>query len=234
MLKPALVIVDVQKDFLPGGALAVAEGDQIIPNIQTLLNLEKFPWLAVVITQDWHPKDHCLFALRHNVEPFTEVEFEHPCGEKNSKTGEVKTHAQTVWPEHCIQDTPGAEIEPSILDKFNKSVANVVPTAIVKKGYLQDREYYLCFNDCWKVHHTEMEEFLMEQNVTDVVFVGLAYDFCVLHSACDSLNSGFNTYVVKDCCKSVFSDRGEETEKAYKASNVNIVNLRGLVAAIAS
>lgn len=234
MLKPALVIVDLQKDFLPGGALGVPEGDQVVPKIETLLNLEKFPWLAVVITQDWHPKDHCLFALRHNAEPFTEIEFEHPCGEKNSKTGEVKKHPQTVWPDHCIQETPGADIEPKILDKFGNSVAKIVPTAVVRKGYLKDREYYLCFSDCWKVHHTEIEDFLMEQNVTDVVFVGLAYDFCVLHSACDALNSGFNTYVVKDCCKSVFADRIEETEKAYKASNVNIVNLRELVKAISA
>lgn len=74
----------------------------------------------------------------------------------------------------------------------------------------------------------------MENNVTDVVFVGLAYDFCVLHSACDALNSGFNTFVVRDCCKSVFAGLEEDTEKAYRASNVNIVNLQDLVHAIAS
>lgn len=234
MLKPALVIVDVQNDFLPGGALAVSDGDKIIPKIESLLNLEKFPWLAVVLTQDWHPKSHCLFALNHNVKPFTEIEFEHPLGEKNCTTGEVKKHLQTVWPEHCIQGTPGAELHSSLVDKVEKHVANVVPTALVRKGYLEDREYYLCFTDCWKIHHTEMEEFLVKNNVTDVVFVGLAYDFCVLHSACDSLNSGFNTYVVRDCSKSVFPDLAEETEKAYKSANVNIVNLHDLVLAIAN
>lgn len=234
MLKPALVIVDVQYDFLPGGALAVKDGDEIIPKIEKLLNLEKYPWLAVVITQDWHPKDHCLFALKHKVEPFTDIEFEHPLGEKNCTTGEVKKHLETVWPEHCIQDTRGAAHESRIMEKFEKVVSKIVPTAIVKKGYLPDREYYLCFTDCWKIHHTEMEDFLMENNVTDVVFVGLAYDFCVLHSACDALNSGFNTFVVRDCCKSVFAGLEEDTEKAYRASNVNIVNLQDLVHAIAS
>lgn len=234
MLKAALVIVDLQKDFLPGGALGVPEGDQVIPKIESLLNLEKYPWLAVVITQDWHPKDHCLFAQKHNVEPFTDIEFEHPLGEKNCKTGEVKKHLQTVWPEHCVQGTPGAETNPRILEKLENSVAKVVPTAIVKKGYISDREYYLCFTDCWKIHHTEIGDFLVENSITDVVFVGQAYDFCVLHSACDSLNSGFKTFVVRDCCKSVFSGLNEETEKAYKASNVNIVNLNELLKAVSA
>lgn len=222
MLRPALIIVDVQNDFLPGGSLAVPQGDKVVPRILELLDLRRFPWAAVAVTQDWHPRNHCLFAANHNVEPFSEVEMAHPLGEKNAATGHIKTSSQTVWPVHCVQETEGAAVEHSVEAKISH-VAPHVPVAVVRKGYLQDREYYLCFSDWWKIHQTEMGQFLMENSITDVVFVGLAYDFCVLHSAIDCLDAGFSTYVIQECSKSVYPDRELETTNSYTDAGVTVV-----------
>lgn len=223
MLKIALVVVDLQEDFLPPhGTLAISEGRSVIPDITDLLNIDKYPWLAIIVTQDWHPQDHCLFASQHGVQPYTELDFTHPLGEKNCHTGEVKKHKQFVWPDHCVQGTTGASVESLFFKKFEALKGDVV-TSVVKKGYLQDREYYLCFSDCWKLHKTEMEHLLVANDITDVVFVGLAYDFCVLNSALDCLDCGFNTFVIKNCCKSVYPDKIAETEQQYRNGGVHIV-----------
>ncbi|KAI5949326.1 PNC1 [Candida jiufengensis] len=174
MVKRALLVIDLQEDFLPpNGSLAIAEGRSIV---EPITNLIKQPqnWSLVVATQDWHPSNHTSFASQHNVEPFTELEFKHP--ESN------QTKKQTVWPDHCVQDTFGSTIEKTFLTEFEKLS---IPKAIVKKGYLQDREYYSCFQDSWGLHHTELENLLKENEIDEVVIVGLAYDYCVLNSAID-------------------------------------------------
>lgn len=224
MLKVALVVVDLQEDFLPpDGTLVVPDGRSVVPPITDLLHTERYPWLAIIVTQDWHPADHCLFASQHGVEPFTELEFEHPLGEKNCYTGEVKKQKQYVWPDHCVQESFGATVESLFFKKF-ELLQGQLPTAVVKKGYLKDREYYLCFSDCWKLHRTEMEKLLVANDITDVVFVGLAYDFCVLNSAIDCLGSGFNTFVIRNCCKSVYPENNPQTEKMYRDAGVQLVD----------
>lgn len=224
MLKVALVVVDLQEDFLPpDGSLAVPDGRSVVQPITDLLHTERYPWLAVIITQDWHPPDHCLFASQHGVKPFTELEFAHPLGEKNCYTGEVKTQKQYVWPDHCVQKSYGATVEKLFLKQFEQ-LEGKLPTAVIKKGYLQDREYYLCFTDCWKLDRTDMEKVLVANDITDVVFVGLAYDFCVLNSAVDCLGSGFNTFVIRNCCKSVYPEKMAETEKLYADAGVQLVD----------
>lgn len=215
----ALVVVDVQEDFLPpNGSLAVTGGREVIFPICNLLT--KHPWQAVVLTQDWHPPNHCLFAKNNNVEPFTEVEFYDPLGRKN-ESGALNSQKQVVWPVHCVQGLEGACIEPQVLTAF-ESLRETLPTAIVKKGYLADREYYLCFCDCWKLHKTEIADFLKDNQITDVVFVGLAYDFCVLNSAADSQETGFTSHVLRDCCRSVYPNSILETEEKYRAAGVHI------------
>lgn len=218
MPKFALVVVDLQEDFLPSqGALAVPEGRAIVPLITDLLNL---PWTAVVATQDWHPPNHTSFASQHGVEPYTEVDFPHPLGEE--KDGKVVSQKQVVWPDHCVQNSIGASIEPLFLAIFNQMFPHA-KTAVVRKGSLPDREYYLCFQDTWKLHKTEMEDYLRLLEVTDVVFVGLAYDFCVVNSAVDCLAAGFHTYVIKECSKSVFPDKTTETDEKYAAGGVKVL-----------
>mmetsp|Transcript_6121 Transcript_6121/g.7517 ORF Transcript_6121/g.7517 Transcript_6121/m.7517 type:complete len:232 (+) Transcript_6121:84-779(+) len=225
--KSALVIVDLQEDFLPDdGSLAVAEGRTLVPLINGLLDTEKYCWSAVIATQDWHPKDHCSFASQHNVAPYSEKEFKHPLGEKDSN-GEIKTQKQVVWPDHCIQNSFGSKLDLQFEAAF-KQLDQKIPSTIVKKGYLKDREYYSCFEDCWKLHKTEMEDFLLNLGITDVVFVGIAYDFCVLNSALDCAKAGFNTFVIKDCCKSVFPDKELATDKIYATGNVKIISTKDL------
>ncbi|RKP30442.1 Isochorismatase hydrolase [Metschnikowia bicuspidata] len=222
MLKAALLIIDVQEDFLPpNGALAVPNGRAIIDKILSLCDVSRFLWLAIALTQDWHPTNHILFASQHNVEPFTNLEFEHPGKEKNACTGKIKCKRQTVWPDHCVQKTKGSEIEPSILATFDALPA-YIPKLIVQKGYLQDREYYLCFSDVWHLHKTELEDFLLQNEISHIVVVGLAYDYCVLHSAVDSLLSRFSTAVIKDCCLSVHPEKIKETEQAYQEAGVQL------------
>ncbi|KAL6450488.1 PNC1 Nicotinamidase [Candida maltosa Xu316] len=215
MTKVSLVIVDLQEDFLPpNGSLAIKDGRSIIPAINELLYDAKFNWSLILVTQDWHPPNHASFASQHNVPPFTELTFTHP--------KEVKTMKQVVWPDHCIQNTPGATLDPSFKECVgDRRESPIIP---IKKGHLPDREYYSCFQDCWGLDHTEVLSLLKTNNITDVVFVGLAYDFCVMNSAIDCAKNGFNTYVLKEYSKSVYPENVEETDKKYAENGVKVVN----------
>ncbi|KAI5970118.1 PNC1 [Candida margitis] len=215
MTKKALVVVDLQEDFLPpSGSLAIANGRSVVePIIKLISDPYVKQWSLVIATQDWHPSNHTSFASQHGVEPFTELDFEHP------ESGRVKK--QFVWPIHCVQGSTGAELE----SKFSKAFGEIdgVPTANVKKGYLQDREYYSCFQDTWGLHHTEMKQVLLDNAIDEVVFVGLAFDYCVLNSAIDSAKS-FKTYVVKSLSKSVSPENDSKTEQLYKDAGVIVVD----------
>ena len=220
MSNSCLVVVDLQGDFLPpDGSLAIEQGRTIIPMIAELM---KLPWSGVVLTQDWHPKDHTSFASNHGVEPFVQLPFKHPLGTLDSTTNESIVKLQTVWPDHCIQNSPGAAIEPTILKQFN-SISTETPKTIIQKGYISDREYYLCFQDTWGIHHTKMEQFLLDHHFSNVVFVGLAYDYCVYWSAKDCAELGFNTYVVSDYCKAVAPSDIAAIEGRYHDANVKII-----------
>ncbi|KAG5419557.1 PNC1 [Candida metapsilosis] len=215
MTRKALVVVDLQEDFLPpNGSLAIANGRSIVKPIIDLINPPLLnQWSLVIATQDWHPSDHTSFASQHGVKPFTELDFKHP------ETGEVKK--QFVWPDHCVQGSAGAELESSFAKAFDGIQS--VPTANVKKGYLQDREYYSCFQDTWGLHHTEVKQTLLDHQIDEVVFVGLAFDYCVMNSAIDSAKS-FKTYVVKSLSKSVTPENESKVDETYKNSGVIVVN----------
>lgn len=209
MKSAALVVVDLQNDFILG-SLAVADADRIILPIRELVSMHQ--WRLVVATRDWHPKNHTSFALQHGVEPYLSVTFVHP--ETHS---ESKVH--TVWPDHCVQDTEGAKLELLFATAFHHLKSN---HALVSKGYLQDREYYLCFQDTWGVHHTEMEQLLKENDIEEVYFCGLAYDFCVFHSATDCAKLGYKTSVLKDCTRAVYPEKDTETDARFRAAGVTI------------
>lgn len=223
-LKRALVIIDLQEDFLPpDGALAVPDGRAVVPLIEELVESQLYNWSAIIATQDWHPQDHTSFASQHNLPPFTKLEFSHPLGELDPTTGNAKSQTNMVWPDHCVENTPGSALEASFQSCF-ELVGSKVPTTIIKKGYLSDREYYSCFQDTWGIDHTGIEKYLQNHGITEIVMVGLAYDFCVLNSAIDSVNAGFKTTVLKDCCRSVYVDKMEETEGRYSKGNVVVTN----------
>lgn len=216
--KTALLVVDLQEDFLPpDGSLAVANGRDIIKPIIELLTSKKYKWDAVIATKDWHPSDHISFAKTHAVAPYSTKLLSSP-----DHSGKTKVH--TLWPVHCVQNTFGSEFPKEFDDEFEKLLSlQTVPTKIVLKGYLQDREYYSCFEDVWGLHKTECAQYLRDNGITDVVAVGIAYDFCVMNSCIDSAKNGFKTYVVKDLTKAVFPDKDEETTANYEKHNVTVI-----------
>ena len=170
MIKEALIIVDVQFDFLEGGALEVAgASDIIIP----VLDLSK-KFQNIVLTQDWHPTGHKSFASSHNGKlPFQTIDW--------------KGRKEILWPDHCIQNTHGAEIHPKILD-LNYSF-------LVRKGEDLEVDSYSCFFDNHKKNKTQLDQWLTQKEIKKITICGLATDFCVKNSVVDALNLGYEVRV---------------------------------------
>lgn len=214
MSKTALLVVDIQYDFLPGGPLAVKDGELIIDGSVELIN--NYKWDAVIFSQDWHPKDHTSFASNHEkVKPFESIEFQ------STKDPNIKK-LQTVWPNHCVQHTTGANFPDTLIDSF-KEIHNI-PKTIIQKGQIQDRDYYSCFNDVWDDDKTELDEFLKSNHIDTVVLIGLAYDYCVKFSAESAAKLGYNTFVIKSLSKAIAVDQIDEIDKFYKNANVTILD----------
>lgn len=160
----ALIVIDVQNDFCPGGALAVADGDAIVEGINRLW--EEFP--AVVLTQDWHPAGHSSFASSHGAEPFSTTRM--PYGE------------QTLWPDHCVQGTPGAAFHPRL-----RTDADL----ILRKGFRREVDSYSAFFENDRRTPTGLAGYLRERGLGRLTLVGLATDYCVSFSALDAARLGF-------------------------------------------
>jgi len=176
-MKKALLLVDIQNDFCPGGALAVPDGDAILPVVNRLL-----PYFAIVIaTKDLHPPGHISFASRHDRPVFS--------------TLETAYGSQTLWPDHCVQGSPGAQLNP-LLQKGEL-------TDIVIKGNDTEIDSYSSFFDNGRRQATKLHEMLQEYGVTSLYVCGLATDYCVLFSALDGLELGYDVTVVEDCCRGV-------------------------------
>ena len=176
--RTALLVIDVQNDFTPGGKLAVPEGDLIVPLINRLGGLFK----QVVIAQDWHPAGHASFASSHpGRKPYDVIQL--PYGE------------QTLWPQHCVQGTAGAEFHPE-LDLPHAQL-------IIRKGCNPDIDSYSAFLEADRRTTTGLAGYLKERGVDTVYMVGLALDFCVMFSALDARAAGFNTFVVLDACRAI-------------------------------
>jgi nicotinamidase/pyrazinamidase len=179
--RTALLVIDVQNDFIPGGQLAVPEGDQIVPLINRLGGLFK----QVVIAQDWHPSGHASFASSHpGHQPYEVIQL--PYGE------------QVLWPEHCVQGTSGAEFHPEL----NLPHAQL----IIRKGCNPDIDSYSAFLEADRCTTTGLAGYLKERGIDTVYMVGLALDFCVMFSALDARAAGFNAFVVLDACRAIDRD----------------------------
>ena len=176
----ALLVIDIQNDFCPGGALAVAEGDQIIPRVNALMD----QYDVVVATQDWHPADHKSFASNHDADPFSMTEM--PYG------------PQVLWPDHCIQGSQGAE--------FHKDLDINKADLIIRKGFRPEIDSYSAFFENDKTTVTGLAGYLKERGVAEVHLVGLATDFCVYYSAIDAVAQGFDATVLIDCCRAIDLD----------------------------
>ncbi|MDX8354682.1 bifunctional nicotinamidase/pyrazinamidase [Cognatiyoonia sp. IB215182] len=176
----ALLVIDVQNDFCPGGALAVAGGDEIVPGI----NAEMDKYDAVILTQDWHPAGHSSFASSHDAAPMSMTEM--PYG------------PQVLWPDHCIQGTQGAAFHADL----NTDRADL----IIRKGYNPAIDSYSAFFENDKTTPTGLEGYLRTRGIESVTLVGLATDFCVNYSAVDAARLGFTVTVNTNLCRAIDFD----------------------------
>ncbi|WP_201864512.1 nicotinamidase [Microvirga soli] len=173
-----LIVTDVQYDFLPGGALAVPQGGAVIEPINRLAKAFRH----VVLTQDWHPKGHASFASSHpNRQPFEVIDLHYG--------------PQVLWPDHCVQGTPGAEI----------SRESDIPHAqlVIRKGYNRDIDSYSGFKEADRHTSTGLEGYLKERGFRRVFCAGLALDFCVAWTALDAAAAGFDTYLIDDASRAI-------------------------------
>ncbi|MDB6112278.1 MAG: Nicotinamidase [Pedosphaera sp.] len=202
----ALILVDLQNDFLPGGALPVPDGNAIIP----LANQMQGAFKLVVATQDWHPANHGSFAASHP-------------GKQPGELIQLKKLPQTLWPVHCVQHTRGAELAPNLmLNRLNK---------VFKKGTNADIDSYSGFFDNGHHQDTGLGGFLKEKKVTDVYLLGLATDYCVKHTALDALALGFKVYLIEDACRGVNLKPGdaENAIKEMKQAGAVVLNSRAVL-----
>ncbi|SFU13760.1 nicotinamidase/pyrazinamidase [Algoriphagus locisalis] len=174
----ALLIVDVQNDFLPGGALAVSRGDEVIPVINSLQ--EKFNF--IVATQDFHPSDHGSFAANHE-------------GKKPGEFVELAGLSQILWPVHCVQGSAGAE--------FHEDLNPIKWQAIFQKGKNPEVDSYSGFFDNARREDTGLSDFLQNEGIMNVFVTGLAQDYCVKYTSLDAISLGFKTYLITDATKAV-------------------------------
>jgi nicotinamidase/pyrazinamidase len=200
----ALLVVDIQPDFLPGGALPVDRGDEILDLVADLMRSDRFR--LRVATQDWHPPDHISFASRHEgKEPYDRIE--------------LYGHEQILWPDHCIQGTPGAELEAGMpWERVD---------AIVRKATDPAVDSYSAFRNNWNPAGerppTGLTGYLRDRGIEDVYICGLARDFCVLWSAEDGIGAGFRVHVLWDLTRAIYPEEDGKNERSLRARGVEIL-----------
>lgn len=174
----ALIVIDVQNDFCPGGALAVPGGDQVIGQINAMMD----EYTCVVLTQDWHPADHASFADNHpGAAPYDTIEMGYG--------------TQVLWPRHCVQGSQGAAFHPDL----RTDPAQL----IIRKGFRSEVDSYSAFFENDKTTPTGLEGFLRSRGVRTLTMVGLAEDFCVAYSASDAAQLGFNVTLLQSACRAI-------------------------------
>lgn len=174
----ALIVVDVQNDFCPGGALAVGGGHAVVPVINAIAPRYE----TVVITQDWHPKGHASFASSHH-------------GKEPYNTTEMPYGTQVLWPDHCVQGTPGAEL--------HADLRLTAAQLIIRKGWHPGVDSYSAFREADRTTLTGLAGYLRERGIEEVHVVGLATDFCVAWTALDAKAAGFDVAVIEDACRGI-------------------------------
>ncbi len=197
----ALILVDLQNDFMPGGALEVPQGGRVVPVANRLM--PRFE--CVVATRDWHPADHCSFAGNHP-------------GHRVGEVIRVGGLDQILWPKHCIQETHGAS--------FQSDLNRAGIHHIVDKGMNPLLDSYSGFFDNGHMQETGLGDFLKAQGVTRVAILGLATDYCVRHTALDAVQLGFETLLIPEGCRAVNlnPDDGEQAIKAMQDSGIRMVS----------
>jgi nicotinamidase/pyrazinamidase len=200
-----LLVIDVQNDFCPGGALAVAGGDQVIAPILKIA--PRFQ--HIVLTQDWHPADHTSFASSHP-------------GKQPYETIEMPYGPQTLWPDHCVQQTPGAEFHPDLH----------LPRAelILRKGFRPQIDSYSAFFENDHTTPTGLAGYLRERGLTRVFLCGLAYDYCVGYSALDARRLGFEAVILQGACRAIdLNGSVAQIEAEFAAAGVELISSEELL-----
>lgn len=188
-MRSCLIVVDVQNDFCPGGALAVPKADEVVPVINRIA--ARFDQL--VLTQDWHPRDHASFASSHP-------------GKKPFETIDLAYGSQVLWPDHCVQGTPGAAFH----DKLQVEKAQL----IIRKGFHRDVDSYSGFLEADRSTTTGLAGYLKEKGLRELFICGLATDFCVAWTALDARATGFEVTVIDDACRAI--DLEGSLERAWR------------------
>jgi nicotinamidase/pyrazinamidase len=201
----ALLLIDLQNDFLPGGAIPIAHGDLVVP----LANQLQGAFKLVLATQDWHPANHKGFASSHP-------------GRKPGDTVLLKKITQTLWPTHCVQNTRGAELTPALmLNRVNK---------VFRKGTDIDIDGYSAFFDSGHTRATGLHEYLHDKGVTEVHVLGLGTEVCVKATALDALALGFKTFLIEDACRglNLKPDDAKAAVEELRTAGVTVIQSRDL------
>lgn len=199
-----LIIIDVQNDFMPGGPLEVPQGDIIVPVIN---KIQRY-FDLVVATQDWHPKDHKSFASNHyDAKPFDNII--------------LQERVQTLWPDHCIQGSEGAELK--------KDLESDLIAAIFRKGMDPEVDSYSAFYDNNHQLSTGLAGYLKDKGVTEIHFCGLAADICVYYSILDSILEGFSAKIIEDASRPLYPDKFDDVKCELAKLGVHIITSGELI-----
>jgi nicotinamidase/pyrazinamidase len=199
----ALIVVDVQNDFLPGGALAVPEGDGIIPCVNALMAKFNVAGAHVILTQDWHPPDHLSFASQHpGKNPFDPIDG-------------IPGIGPVLWPDHCVRETPGAQFA-TALETGNAHL-------ILRKGLNRTVDSYSAFTENDQKTDTGLQGYLENADLKRIFICGLALDYCVAWSAADGTRKGFETHLIPELCRGIAPESIRKAEKEMKNLGVRFV-----------
>lgn len=200
MTRNALIVVDVQNDFCPGGALAVADGDAVVPVINALL--PRFD--TVVLTQDWHPANHQSFASQH-------------AGKASFEMTDMPYGPQVLWPDHCVQGSAGAAFHPDL---------NTTPAQLViRKGFRAGIDSYSAFFENDRSTATGLHGYLQDRGAQAVTLTGLATDYCVFYTAMDAVRLGYGVTLVQNACRAIDLDGSlAEAMAQMQAAGVQFVD----------
>lgn len=197
-MKKALILIDLQNDFCPGGALAVPQGDAVIP----VANRIQDSFDLIIATQDWHPSDHISFAANH----------------AHAKVGdiiEINTVSQILWPVHCVQNTYGAQFHPQLnLDRIQ---------TYIQKGTDKTIDSYSAFFDNAHLRSTGLAEYLSGLGIKEVYVLGLATDYCVKYSCLDAIELGFKVFLIEEGCRGVELKPGDSANAIKEMRNAGVV-----------
>ena len=200
----ALLLIDVQPDFMPNGNLPVPDGDSILP----IINLVQSHFDLVVATQDWHPKKHISFANNHS-------------GKKEFDIITIDGLSQTLWPTHCVQKTPGAALHPKLNDQAIE--------AIFRKGTSVEIDSYSAFYDNAHLKSTGLTGYLKDKGVREIYFCGLAADICVYFSIIDALNEGFKCIVINEAVQALDNDVYHQQQIELRKKGVIFIGVKELI-----